>query len=398
MKKKSRITIAHLHVWDKNNKGDFAIVIAVQELLRSNFSGCHVVDYPVSLLRDGTMSDATKINKADIVIIGGGGIFYSYFLPYNERFIEAIKKPIFIFGAGYIREVDAPELSSEAAHSVAFLASKATGVGIRDNNTKKFLIKQGVKSKKIAVIGDPAALLSEKRPSATNLKKLNLINIPKSLVSLKSLKLGLLSGLSSSSQVPSKQELLDVKIINPIRIGLNLNYSGWLGFGKWHNDILQAYRDTAVYFQKTYGGSDGSGVEIYYLKHHPGEDKIYPELKIQNLHVVDLPPSEQKYVYGQLDLVIGMMLHVGVMAFGAGTAEISVAYDLRNYSFAEFISLPELVVDLEKLKKGVLLTRAQQVFKKRKKYAAIFKSKKNLINKKQANFLEIIKKNNIPLY
>jgi polysaccharide pyruvyl transferase WcaK-like protein len=58
-----------------------------------------------------------------------------------------------------------------------------------------------------------------------------------------------------------------------------------------------------------------------------------------------------------LDFVVGMMLHVGVMAFGAGTPEISVAYDLRNHSFADFIGHPELVVDLKDLKTGELLKR-----------------------------------------
>jgi len=382
MKKNQKITIAHLHVWDKNNKGDYAIVLAVQELLRQNFPDCRIVDYPVSLLKDGTDREAAKINKADFVIIGGGGIFYSYFLPYSTKFIEALARPIFIFGAGYIKEVDAPELSTAASKSVAFLAQRAVGVGVRDNNTKKFLIKYGVKSVKIEVIGDPAALLSEKKPSKINLKKLALDKLVVSET----------RGGSLNPKSGKCKKIVNKKTNAPIRIGLNLNYSGWLGFGKWHDDILNAYRETAEYFQKTYGGENGEGVEIYYLKHHPGEDKIYPELKIKNLRLVDLAPVEQKYVYGQMDLVIGMMLHVGVMAFGAGTPEISVAYDLRNYSFAEFIGSPELVIDLDKLKKGALLKRAQEVFTKRKKYGIIFKSKKGQILKKQVNFLERIKK------
>lgn len=280
-----KIKIAHLHVWDKKNKGDLAIVLAVQELLKKNFPGGEIIDFPVSLLRDGKAADAKKINQADLVVIGGGGIFYSYFLPYSEEFIKAITKPIIIFGAGYIKEVDAPELKAPAARSVAFLARQAELVGVRDNNTKKFLIKNGAPAKKIAVVGDPAALLEEKKPAISKIKTLNLDNQKKS----------------------------------PLRIGLNLNYSGWLGFGRWREDILTAYRDVAEYFQKEYGGLDGQGVQIYYLKHHPGEDNIYPELKIKNLKIVDLKPAEQKYVYGRLDMIVGMMLHAGVMAFGAGT-------------------------------------------------------------------------------
>lgn len=364
---KKILTIAHLHVWDRNNKGDYAIVLAVQELLRRHFTNCRIIDYPVSLLKSGTIKEANKINKADFVVIGGGGIFYSYFLPYNKEFIASIIKPIVIFGAGYIREVDAPALSVIAAKSVAFLANQASLVGVRDFNTEKFLIKYGAKQNKIKVIGDPAALLSEKKPSAVKLKKL---------------------GLATSKAVSDKKNQ-GKKIIKPIRIGLNLNYSGWLGFGKWHDDILTSYQEVDRYFKEVYGES---GVEIYYLKHHPGEDKIYPELKIRNLHVVDLSPEEQKYIYGQMDLIIGMMLHVGVMAFGAGTPEISVAYDLRNYSFAEFIGRPELVVDLDKLKKGELIKRVKAVFNNRSSYRRDFLSKKKRILKQQESFLKRLSK------
>ncbi len=340
------LKIAHIHVWDKKNKGDLAIVLAVQELLKKKFKSCQIINYQVNLLKEGTARQAAKINQADLVVIGGGGIFYSYFLPYNEEFIASIVKPIIIFGAGYIKEVDAPDLNKKQAQSVAFLARQAKKVGVRDDNTKKFLIKNLVPEKMIEVIGDPAALLSEKKTTKIKISKKGII-----------------------------------------RIGLNLNYSGWLGFGKWRDDILRAYQEVADYFIKEYGGRDGVKIEIYYLKHHPGENKIYPELKIKNLKVVDLAPDAQKYIYGRLDLVIGMMLHSGVMAFGAGTPEISVAYDLRNHSFAEFIGHPELVIDLKDLKKGELLERARFVFANKEKYKKEFIRLKKEIVYKQKEFL-----------
>ncbi len=345
-KSRFQLKIAHLHVPDKNNKGDLAIVLAVQELLKKNFPGCQVLDFPLPLLKTGTALEAKKINQADLVIIGGGGIFYSYFLPYRREFIAAITKPIVLFGVGYIKEVDAPELKPDLVKSIVYLAKQTKFIGARDDNTKKFLVKNGVLAKAIKVVGDPAALLEEKKTAKFNLSQKNII-----------------------------------------RIGLNLNYSGWLGFGKWHDDILCAYQEVAEYFFKKYGGINGQKVEIYYLQHHPGENKIYPELKIKNLKVVNLKPAEHKYVYGRLDLVVGMMLHVGVLAFGAGTPEISVAYDLRNYSFAEFIGCPELVVNLKDLKKGELLRRAKLVFIRRAAYRKKFSQLKNKLAKSQKEFL-----------
>ncbi len=344
--------IAHLHVWDKKNKGDVAIVLAVQEQLRKRFPGCRIEDFPVSLLKAGERAALEKINRCDLVVIGGGGIFYSYFLPYDQEFITAIKKPIVLFGVGYIREIDAPEIGPEAAQSAVALVEKAKAVGVRDYKTKAWLIGNGAASRKIKVIGDPAALLEEKRPPAAISQKMSL---------------GREAGV--------------------IRIGFNLNYSGWLGFGKWREDILSAYRSVADYFLRAYGGQGGKDVRFYYLQHHPGEKNIYPELNIQDLRVINLEPAAQKYVYGQLDLVVGMMLHAGVLAFGAGTPEVSAAYDLRNHSFAEFIDLPELVVDMKELKGGGLLERVETVFRKQGEYENKFSIIKKNIYKKQKEFL-----------
>lgn len=339
--------IGHIHVFDRNNKGDYAIVLAVQELLRKEFSNCIILDFPVETLKQYDKNNLNLLNSCDLIFIGGGGIFYSYFLPFNLDMITAITSPIFLFGLGYIKEVDAPLWPENYRKSVLNLANKAKMVGVRDINTQRFLTEQGFPYEKISVIGDPAALLKEVAPTQGELERLKLTG-------------------------------------EKIRVGFNLNYSGWLGFGIWREDILKAYRETAQYFIDNYDA------QIYYLKHHPGEENIYQELKIENIIKVDLEPATQKYVYSRLDLVIGMMLHVGVMSFGALTPEISVAYDIRNYGFAEFIKCPELVVDLDKLKKGVLLARAKDVFSKKTHYQGHFNSEKERIAKLERNFLKMV--------
>lgn len=108
--------------------------------------------------------------------------------------------------------------------------------------------------------------------------------------------------------------------------------------------------------------------------------------------VVDLPPAQQKYLYGRLDMIIGMMLHVGVMSFGALTPEISVAYDIRNYGFAEFIGHPELVVGLESLASGKLLEKAKFVWNDRVAYTSSFAAKRDAIEAKQTDFLQQLKR------
>ncbi len=335
-----KIKIAHIHVWDKTNKGDLAIVLAVQELLHSAFPSLEIVDYPVEVLKDYDVKTAAAINRADLVVMGGGGLFYRYFLPFSKEMLKAIKKPFVVFGVGYIREVGARSLTPIERSSIINLAKRADLLSVRENYTKKFLQKYGLAPDKIKVIGDPALLLSGKKK-------------------VKNLKTG-------------------------FKLGLNLNYSGWLGFGPWREDILLAYRETAEYFQKEYGAS------VYYLKHHPGEDAIYPALKIKGLKIINEEPHTQKALYGQLDLVIGMMLHSCVMAAGAITPEINVAYDLRNRNFARFLGCPELVVELPDLKSGELLRRAQLVAANASAYRRQFSTFKKRVDKRTQTFLNDI--------
>jgi len=342
---KKVIKIAHIHVWDRKNKGDYAIVLAVQELLRREIKNCEIIDFPVEVLKNFSLASLKKINGCEAIFIGGGGILYSYFLPFDQKMIQAIKPPLFLFGLGYIKEIGSKDWPKKNISSVIALADKAQKIGVRDFNTKRFLESNGIEKNKLHVIGDPAFVLKEKKPTIQTIDKLKLKN-------------------------------------KNIKIGLNLNYSGWLGFGLWRDDILLAYKEVISYFKNNFEA------DIYYLKHHPGEEKIYRQLGLKDIIKVDLPPQEQKYVYRKMDLIIGMMLHVGVMSCGALTPEISVAYDIRNYGFAEFIRHKELVVDLEKLKSGALLDVAKKVFRDRKIYQNSFKKLKTDIFEKETKFLQ----------
>lgn len=346
-----KIKIAHIHVWDKKNKGDLAIVIAVQDLLKDKFSNSDIFDFPIEFLSQGSASDLKKINSCDFVVVGGGGIFYHYFLPFSREVISKINKPIFIFGAGYIRELGAKSLNLEQLESLLYLIDKSKIVALRDNYTKKFLIKNGADVEKIRLIGDPASLLKEKKINKSKAAEFELDS-------------------------------------DCIKVGLNLNYSGWLGFGQYKKEILGSYKSVANYFIKKYNA------RIYYLKHHPGEDQIIKELDFPIFKVVDLHPYQQKYLYSKMDLIIGMMLHSCVMAFGALTPEINLAYDLRNKSFANFIQSPELLIKLNNLASGALLERAKEVFEKKFFYKNRFKKNLKKIQSNHDLFLADMKNNN----
>lgn len=317
--------------------GDRAIVEAVQDEVRQKFGAVEITDIPMDVMRDGASEALEKLNACDLVILGGGGVFYRWFLPFDSGFISRILPKIVIFGVGYINEFGAPELGVQEKESIRYLCEKASLVSVRDSNTVEFLRVIGVQ-KEIYLVGDPAILLSE--------------------------------------------EVAPVEFAD-FNIGFNLNYSGWLGFGTYRDKIIASYRE-CIEISRT------KGRKVFYLLHHPSEMMVLGDLGVGELEVVSLPPKQQKWVYGKLDLVVGMMLHSVVLAFGAGTPEINVAYDVRNVGFAEFIGVPELVLKPEDLGRGVLNEKIEQVMAEESKYKILFSSKKKEIIKLHDKLLDMI--------
>ncbi|OGY91065.1 MAG: hypothetical protein A3B30_03435 [Candidatus Komeilibacteria bacterium RIFCSPLOWO2_01_FULL_52_15] len=335
------MTIAHLHVADTKNRGDVAIVLAVQELLRKKFPRCRILDIPLDHLKKGlSRAEIATINRSAFALIGGGGIYYRYFLPFDYKSIHAITTPIVLFGVGYIRELGARPLAQHEIRSAIALNQAATLSSVRDDYTKAWLVRHGVPSRTVQVIGDPAALLSEQKPQH----------------------------FSRSGT---------------IRVGVNLNYSGWLGFGRYQEHIIKSYNEVTRYFESR-------GASIFYLQHHPDERRIYPQLAAKKMQVVFRAPREQKYIYGTMDMIIGMMLHSVVLAFGAGTPIVTVGYDLRNTSFVRFIKHPELVIRADQLSSKSLLLLAQTVYRRRAAYRTDFSKRKKMIARAHATFLKKI--------
>ncbi len=315
--------IAHLHVWDTKNKGDVAIVHAVQDLLRQTFPDAVIQDFAVDILKNGSKTDVAAVNDCDLVVIGGGGIYCRYFLPFSKRIVRAIKRPMVIFAVGFGNEIGAKPLPKRMLESIVFLNNRAILASVRDQNSYEILRNAGY-TKPLHLIGDAAILLEGQEVS-----------------------------LEQSDSA----------------VGFNINYSGWLGFGKYQDKILAAYRECIDNVQEKYNATP------YYLVHHPGEYEILERLD-RKIAVLDLTAKEQKYAYSKLDLSICMMLHAAILNFAAGTPMINVAYDAKNIAFAKFIGHGELAIHPEELEPGVLWSKAQHVIENSAYYKKRFEDKK----------------------
>lgn len=329
--------IAHIHVWDQNNKGDLGIVMAVQDLLNIHLPGAELVDVPMDVLKQADEEWLSQINECDLVVIGGGGIYYRYFLPFNQKYIARIKPPIVIIGVGYINEFGGQPLSQEDLDSIVYLNNQAKLTSVRDLNTFNLLRSNGYEGQ-LYLIGDPVVVLEEKQ-----------VNYD----------------------------------FGETAVGFNLNYSGWLGFKEYEDQILTSYRTCIDGVISKYGA------KVFYFSHHPGEQNILAKLD-RDLEVVDWEPKQQKWAYGKINLLLGMMLHAGIKAFGAGTPTVMLAYDVKNAAFANFIGHPELIVMPEDLVSDHLWSKVDGVMENENYYRDEFNKEKLKISEKIDGFMQKI--------
>ena len=312
--------VIHFNHHDKNNLniGDQAHVLAIQEALARHASepiefveksiqllGRQVIPnkfyYPKSkyyptflhniyrtLIGEGYYKVLRECNEADLVIIGGGGVYMGYLFPLNNSFIQKIKTPISIIGVGYNHNHGAPEFTPRQRKSVEVLSHQASLQSVRDAGTVAFLKQQGIDAE---LMCDPAIFLSEQ----------------------------------------------DTKIVKRTRgvlnIGINIARHGWNNQDTLRDALVDAYAGAMKRLHKTHK------VRFYYMMHQPNEKYYVSALEKKGLSfaaVVSVDDARKlRAEYARLDLTISMMLHSTILAFGAGVPAVNVGYDDKNHAFMD---------------------------------------------------------------
>lgn len=339
------LTIAHFHVWGHENKGDHAIVLAIHELLQQALGKVKFIDLAARTLRNLNKKTLEKVNRADLVVVGGAGIYNDWFTPFDSQGIKKIEPPLVLYSVGYNRLLGIRRLSKAELETIRVLNEKAKLSSVRDFHTKEFLVKACVPKEKVQVIGDPAIFLSEQETDK--------IPFPK----------------------------------NRPKVGLNACYHGWMQFGQYENSIFESLSSAGKTLSEKYQA------KLYYMQQHPDEAYVIKNLRDRGLDltVVDLHPRQQKWAYRQLDLLIGMMMHSAVLSFGAETPQINIGYDVKNRSFAKYIGLRELMIYPRDLEPLSFSQTVDQIFQQRNFYQHRFAVRKANIWRKQEKFLEQIR-------
>lgn len=316
--------IIHFHFKPKHNIGDMAVVLATRDLIEAELGK---VEWSSRIFKELARKDVDAvlrdIEKHDLVLVGGGGFYSKCALPLNDQLIQAIQKPIVILGAGYNQLFGESSLSAAQIKSVRVLNQKASLCGVRDKATQDFLKDSGLESE---IIGDPALFLKSE-----------------------------LTSLVPWFSWPTRKSQP-----NAIKIGINLACHNWAEKVNHLERIIGVYHDVIAKLEAKFP------IELYYLAHTDikAERQLAKRLKAiwPKIIVCNKSARKLKFVYEQMNLVISMMLHSSIYAFGARVPVVNVAYDRKNLAFMALIEHPERTIDVREASAQVLHNMAEQAF------------------------------------
>jgi polysaccharide pyruvyl transferase WcaK-like protein len=352
---KKPLKIAHFNFGHNTNKGDSAIILSIQDILKETLGKDLVIDsFPIqhlvyrtyisfsqtffdkikatkntflvlifriillpfallAFLKDLIM--VFKVNQCDLVVIGGGGVYSPrWTLPFKDNIINLFRPKIVIFAAGYGQSKKDLDLNKKQIKSLDNLHQKASLHSVRDKNT--YDLFQSINKKyQPEIIIDPAIKLASRKVEKIHFDK------------------------------------------NKFKIGVNLAYHDWTGQSTYLNTMINSYSQTLNnLIQKK------PEIELYYMVHssfeyiHEGKKtsefdaiNLLQEKLNKKMIVCDYPARELKYIYENLDFSICMMLHSSILAFGSTIPFVSIGYDQKNRAFMEFIKMEEAFIDVSEL-------------------------------------------------
>jgi len=334
--KKGHARILITGSYGQGNTGDEAILTAILDQLRRRMPDARLVvvagdtetirrQFGVETVWWGDWAGiAQAVRQSDMVIQGGGGIFFDYsgFHAWNlfengapdlahyggfSLLANLYHKPFMVYGVGVgPLTTDAGREMVKVAHS---LADKIT---VRDVESKSSLEELGIESNGIEVTADPAFSM---RPADEG----------------------------------RAREILSEQGIDCARPVIAVTARPWdyeITQSEWEHSLAGAISELAHSKQ----------AQILMVPFHKGYDdgplsRIREQLTASEVFVLGnrYAPNEIAGVIGACDLLIGMRLHSILFAILTGTPAVALAYDPKVRSLARRIGHEEICVDLADL-------------------------------------------------
>jgi len=332
-----------------DNTGDEAILEAMIAHLRDAIPG---VDITVVSGNPGHTAEAcgakaigwrdtlglnTVVQRSDLVIIGGGGLFHDYWgldpdtaltsghggLSYlmTPALLSAIHgKRLMLYAVGV-----GPLLSEHGRQYTRVIASLAARITVRDAASQSLLESLGIPPEKITITADPAFDLAADAPA----------------------------------DIPEVSEWLSHKFAIAVCLR-HWNFGVDEGF--WERQVAAALDSLLA--------NEGGQALFVPLQHAAGHEddvavaeRVLAQMRNRRQAAVleqPAPPREIAGILAQADLVLGMRLHSLIFSLTAGVPFVALEYDPKVSLLAGMAGLQDLVLPLGGIDAGVLLQRMRQ--------------------------------------
>jgi polysaccharide pyruvyl transferase CsaB len=336
--------------YGQGNTGDEAILGVLLRGLRAGRPGIHlqVVSGDVAATRDqhgvealywgDWAAIAEALRQADLLILGGGGIFFDYWGFDPGRLLEnaapdlahyasfpllawLFAKPLLIYACGV-----GPLFSAEGREAVRVAFALASRASVRDAESKALLEQIGA-GERVEVTADPAFAL---QPAGEERAR----------------------SLLAAAGIAAGRPVVGITP-RPWDFGVSQE--------AWETGLAEA----VAAFTRSIGG------QVLLIPFHTGYDdpaleRLRVKLAAGGLAAADVrslggggSPEEIAALVGSCDLLIGLRLHSVLFALLSGTPVVALAYDPKVRHLARLAGHEELCLDLADLGGlGPLLERA----------------------------------------
>lgn len=150
------------HVFaNRSNVGDWLSARGIQFLLRPHGVREHLCDEPFV---EETLTELRGAGPEDLIVIGGGGLFMDYFVPFWQGFAEVTDRvPFCLWGVGYCDMKR--ECSRPPAELLAGIVKRSRVCSVRDELTRRQLAGCALPPP----VACPTVALIEERPAGFGL-------------------------------------------------------------------------------------------------------------------------------------------------------------------------------------------------------------------------------------
>ena len=290
------------------------------------------------------------VQAADLVVIGGGGLFHDYWGLDPDTFLTGrhwgvvyyagpavlatlFRKPTMLYAVGV-----GPLLSEHGVLFTRLAFQSATAITVRDQASRALLESMGIPADSIRVTTDPGFLF---RPAVSS---------------------------SLAEAVPAEFELRrPVLAVAPRPWNLGV-----------HPDFLE--RELAAALDLFLKRTNGTVVLVPF-QDLAGErendrataNRILEHMRLRERAAVTAGPASADQVYCRIrdcDLVLGMRLHALIFAATAGVPFVALSYDPKVDEFSRRLDAGRFSLDVKNVEAATLAQRLTEALEQRARFAA----------------------------